>query len=131
MWRELPAAPERPHAAATRQTDRPPTSGGGGGAADVAADAALIRLRRLRGFQHACQRPGEVAQRVALPTSAALRAADAAEATWSRVGCSRRSWRQTASRRACCSVRRGLGGKPALLPGHDAVTAGGSGSTIA
>eukprot|EP00959_Pyramimonas_sp_CCMP1952_P259419 5423826-Pyramimonas_sp.AAC.1 len=76
----LPAAPERPHAAAARQTDRPPTSGGSGEAADVAADAALLRLLRLRGFQHACQRRGDAAQRVAQSTLAALLAADAADA---------------------------------------------------
>ncbi|CAK0850846.1 unnamed protein product [Prorocentrum cordatum] len=84
VWRGLPAAPERPHAAAAWQADRTPTAGGGGEAADAAADAALLKLRRLRGFQRAQRRQGEAARRVAQATLTALRAADAARATWAR-----------------------------------------------
>lgn len=75
----------RPHAAVAWQAERPPTSGGGGEAAHAAADAALLRLRRLRGLRHAQGRAHPDAQRVAQTTLRALRAADAQDPEWSVV----------------------------------------------
>ena len=80
----LPATPDRPHAAAAWQADRPPTAGGGGEAADRHADATLLRLRRLRALQHAQRRAAgsTAAWTVAESTLTALRAADGATADW-------------------------------------------------
>ena len=61
----------------------PARDGGGGEAADRQADAALLRLRRLRGLLHAQRRADSRAARtVAETTMAALRAADVAHAEW-------------------------------------------------
>eukprot|EP00959_Pyramimonas_sp_CCMP1952_P467415 9491570-Pyramimonas_sp.AAC.1 len=49
----LGTVPERPHAASACEAERPATAGGSGEAADATADVALLRLRRLRGIQHA------------------------------------------------------------------------------
>ena len=61
----------------------PARDGGGGEAADRQADAALLRLRRLRGLLHAQRRADSRAARtVAETTMAALHAADVAHAEW-------------------------------------------------
>lgn len=73
----------RQHAAVEWGADRPPTTGGGGEAAHAGADAALLRLRRLRGLRHAQGRPQAAAREVADTTLRALRRADAADAQWS------------------------------------------------
>ncbi|CAK0820999.1 unnamed protein product [Prorocentrum cordatum] len=80
----LGTVPERPHAAAAWEAERLATTGGGGEAADAAADAALLRLRRLRGLRHAQGRSlAANAREVAAATLAALRAADAGQPDWS------------------------------------------------
>ncbi|CAK0848334.1 unnamed protein product [Prorocentrum cordatum] len=77
-----PAVPDRPHAAAALLAERPPTAGGDGEAADAAADAALLRLRRLRSLQHARRRSSAAAGRAATGTLQALWASAAGDAGW-------------------------------------------------
>ena len=74
--------PPRPHAAASWRAERPPCAGGSGEAAHAGADAALLRLRRLRGLRHAQNQPHAEARGVAEATLRALRLADASQASW-------------------------------------------------
>ena len=79
----IPDGSRQADASASWQVERPPAVGGGGEAADRQADAALLRLRRLRGLLHAQRRADSRAARtVAETTMAALRAADVAHAEW-------------------------------------------------
>lgn len=80
--RGLAAPPPRPHAAVEWRAERPPTAGGGGDAASAMADAALLRLRRLRGLHHAQGRHGADARRVAAAVLDALRHEEPAGSEW-------------------------------------------------
>ncbi|CAK0863527.1 unnamed protein product, partial [Prorocentrum cordatum] len=77
-----PAVVARPHAAAAWMSERPKARGGGGDAADAAADAALLRLWRLRSLQHAHGRTSPEAALAACATLRALRTADSGNPAW-------------------------------------------------